>query len=233
VAIVLFLAVAGLEVDLGRLLAQLRVAASVGVGGVVVPFALGFGGAWLWPAALGAEAGTPAFAFALFIGTALAISALPVIVKTLVDLDLYRSDFGALVVGAAVFNDLCGWTLFGLVIGLFGHGALTAGGALREVAILFALVAAALTAGRRLALRALAWLDARGDRGGVVAFCAAFASAGLTERLGHGALPGAFLSGAEVSRTFQDPDVRQRVAAARSFEELRRALRAPVRGEEH
>jgi len=204
VSIVLFLAVAGLEIDLGRLLARLRVAASVGIAGIVVPFGVGFGAAYAWPAALGAEPTAALVPFALFIGTALAISALPVIAKTLVDLDLYRTDFGALVLGAAVFNDLIGWTLFGLVVGLFGHSHATVGSALGEVAISLACVALALTAGRWLVLRVLGWIDrASSARGGVVAFvvCVAFASAALTEWLGHGALMGAFLSGVVMGGT--------------------------------
>jgi Kef-type K+ transport system membrane component KefB/mannitol/fructose-specific phosphotransferase system IIA component (Ntr-type) len=204
VSIVLFLAVAGLEIDLRRLLARLRVAASVGIAGIVAPFALGFGAAWLWPAALGAEPSAALVPFALFIGTALSISALPVIAKTLVDLDLYRTDFGALVVGAAVFNDVIGWTLFGLVVGLFGHSQATVPSALGEVAVSLVSVGVALTAGRWLVLRALGWIDrSSGERGGVVAFvvCAAFASAALTEWLGHGALMGAFLSGVVMGGT--------------------------------
>jgi K+:H+ antiporter len=204
IAIVLFLAVAGLEIDLGRFLARVRIAASVGVAGIVVPFAIGFGGAWLWPAAFGAEAVSPQLPFALFLGTALAISALPVIAKTLVDLDLYRTDLGTLVIGAAVFNDLIGWTLFGLVIGLFGHAQTTPGGALREVALALAAVVAALTLGRRAVLQVLGALERRAQsRGAVVAFvlCFALGAAALTESLGHGALMGAFLSGVVMGGT--------------------------------
>lgn len=204
VSIVLFLAVAGLEIDLGRLLARLRVAASVGIAGIVAPFAVGFGAAWAWPATFGAEPSAALVPFALFIGTALSISALPVIAKTLVDLDLYRTDFGALVLGAAVFNDVIGWTLFGLVVGLFGHAQTTLPSALGEVAISLVSVGVALSAGRWLVLRLLGWVDRRaGERGGVVAFvvCVAFASAALTEWLGHGALMGAFLSGVVMGGT--------------------------------
>lgn len=204
VAIVLFLGVAGLEIDLGRLLARLRVAASVGVAGIVVPFAVGFAAAWAAPALLGAEPGAAHVPFALFIGTALSISALPVIAKTLVDLDLYRTDFGALVLGAAVFNDVVGWTLFGLVVGLFGHSDATLSQALTEIAVSLVSVVAALTLGRWLVLRALAWVDRRaGAHGGVVAFVVSvsFASAALTEWLGHGALMGAFLSGVMMGGT--------------------------------
>jgi len=204
VSIVLFLAVAGLEVDLGRVLARFRVAASVGIAGIVIPFGVGFAAAWAAPALLGAEPGAPHVPFALFIGTALSISALPVIAKTLVDLDLYRTDFGALVLGAAVFNDVVGWTLFGLVIGLFGHSQVTLPDALTEIGISLASVVVALTIGRWLVLRALASVDrVSGERGGVVAFVVSvsFASAALTQWLGHGALMGAFLSGVMMGGT--------------------------------
>jgi Kef-type K+ transport system membrane component KefB/mannitol/fructose-specific phosphotransferase system IIA component len=206
VSIILFLTVAGLEVDLRRLLARLRVASAVGVAGIVVPFATGFGAAYLWPVAFGSEGGVEPIVFALFMGTALAISALPVIAKTLVDLDLYRTDFGALIIGSAVFNDLIGWTLFGLVVGLFRESGAGVVGAGMEIAITFAAVGLALTLGRALALRVLAWLD-RGapDTGGVVAFvvCVAFAAAALTESVGHGALMGAFLAGVVMGGTIE------------------------------
>ena len=206
VSIVLFLTVAGLEVDLGRLLARLRVASAVGVAGIVVPFVTGFAAAYFWPVAFGSEGGVEPIVFALFMGTALAISALPVIAKTLVDLDLYRTDLGALVIGAAVFDDLIGWTLFGLVVGLFREAGPGVVGVGTEIAITVASVGLALTVGRSLALRTLAWLD-RGapDSGGVVAFvvCVAFAAAALTESVGHGALMGAFLAGVAMGGTIE------------------------------
>jgi Kef-type K+ transport system membrane component KefB/mannitol/fructose-specific phosphotransferase system IIA component len=206
ISIVLFLAVAGLEVDLGRLLARFRVASAVGIAGIVAPFAVGFGAAYLWPAALGADGSANPSVFAFFIGTALSISALPVIAKTLVDLDLYRTDLGALIVGAAVFNDLIGWTLFGLVIATFRTGAPTLGGATGEVLLTLAAVALALSLGRYLILRVLRWIgEGTRDSGGVVVFvvCVAFASAALSERSGHGALMGAFLAGVVMGGTLE------------------------------
>jgi Kef-type K+ transport system membrane component KefB len=203
-SIVLFLAVAGLEIDLGRFLTRFRIAASVGVAGIVVPFAIGFGCAWARPLAFGAEPTSPAVPFALFLGTALAISALPVIAKTLVDLDLYRTDLGTLVMGAAVFNDLIGWTLFGLVVGLFGHSEATVGSAAGEITATLTVVALALTAGRWAVQRALAFVDAHSrSRDGVVVFvlCVALGAAALTEGLGHGPLMGAFLSGVVMGGT--------------------------------
>lgn len=206
VSIVLFLTVAGLEVDLGRLLARLRVASAVGIAGIVVPFTTGFAAAYAWPTGFGAEPHVAPIVFALFIGTALAISALPVIAKTLIDLDLYRTDLGALVIGSAVFDDLIGWTLFGLVVGLFRDASPSLAGIGSEVLITVVCVGLALTVGRFVALRTLAWIDRGGaDSGGVVAFvvCVAFAAAALTESVGHGALMGAFLAGVVMGGTIE------------------------------
>jgi len=40
------------------------------------------------------------------------------------DLNLYRSDLGMLVVAAAVFNDLVGWIIFAVILGMLGTGPL-------------------------------------------------------------------------------------------------------------
>ena len=55
--------------------------------------------------------------FAVFFGTALAVSALPVIAKVLLDLDLFRTDFGMLVLVAATVNNLLAWVIFSVVPG--------------------------------------------------------------------------------------------------------------------
>ena len=111
VAIVLFLLVAGMEVDLSTVSRQGRIALKVGTMGMVVPFAIGFAAAWYVPNLMGAQEGADPLVFALFLATALSITALPVIAKTLMDLDLYRSDLGMVVISAAIFNDLIGCNL--------------------------------------------------------------------------------------------------------------------------
>src|SRR5690606_6788562 len=116
-AIVLFLLVAGMEVDLSVVWRQGRSALKVGILSTIIPFAVGLSAAWWMPRALGQPANVDLLIFALFVATAMAISALPVIAKTLMDLDLYRTDLGMTVVSAAIFNDLIGWTLFSVILG--------------------------------------------------------------------------------------------------------------------
>jgi len=197
-AITLFLLVAGLEVDLSTIWRQGKLAINVGVAGIVVPFAVGFGAAWFLPQLMGIEAGADPLLFALFMATALSISALPVIAKTLMDLNLYRSDLGMLVVAAAVFNDLVGWIVFAVILGLLGTApahALSIGQTI-GLTLLFALFM--LTVARWLIDRTLPWLHAHASwPGGVLGFALSLAlvAAAFTEWIGIHAIFGAFLAG--------------------------------------
>jgi Kef-type K+ transport system membrane component KefB/mannitol/fructose-specific phosphotransferase system IIA component (Ntr-type) len=196
-SIVLFLLVAGLEVDLSTVWRQGRSAILVGVLGIVVPFAIGLAGAWLIPQSFGAEANANRTLFALFFATAMSITALPVIVKTLMDLNLYRTDLGMIVVSAAIFNDLIGWTIFSLILGMIGaHGGPSNVGMTIALTLLY--MGLTLTLGRWLAHRILPVLQAyTHGQGGVLAVvvtCGLFGAA-FTEHIGIHAIFGAFIMG--------------------------------------
>src|SRR4051812_3100473 len=155
-AIVLFLLVAGLEVDLSRVWKQGRTAISVAAFGMVVPFALGLVAAAGAPALMGKEPAADTTIFALFFATALSISALPVIVKTLMDLYIYRSDIGVTITAAAIVNDLAGWIIFGVILGMMGAGSGSHGlGIGWTIGLTLGFAAAVLTLGRWFVHRAL------------------------------------------------------------------------------
>ncbi len=197
VAIALFLLGAGMEVNFSSVVRQGRAAISISVLGLVAPFALGFAAGWLAPPLFGAEPDSSRLVFALFFAAALSISALPVIVKTLMDLNLLRTDLGVLVVAAAMFQDLVGWLVFALVLGLMSTapGALAVG---ETVLLTLGFVAAMLTAGRWVVHRTLPWIHAyTAWPGGVLAFSfsLAFLCAAFTEWIGIHAIFGAFIAG--------------------------------------
>jgi Kef-type K+ transport system membrane component KefB/mannitol/fructose-specific phosphotransferase system IIA component (Ntr-type) len=203
VAITLFLLVAGLEVTLSTLWRRGRAALSVGLFGILVPFAVGLTVAWWAPGWLGGVGTTQHLPFALFMATALSISALPVIARTLMDLGLYRTDLGVLIVAAAVFNDLVGWFVFALVLGMLDHGQ--ASGERLPLAYTFGLVLtfalSLLTFGRRWIHRGLPWIERRSLRpGGVLSFAltAALICAAFTEWVGVHAVFGSFLFGVAI-----------------------------------
>lgn len=199
IAVTLFLLVAGLEVDLSRVGRQGRAAFTVSTMGMAVPFAIGAASAWLFPHWLNGDGTSRALPFALFFGTALAISALPVIAKILLDLGLYQSDLGMLVIAAAMMNDLAGWLVFSVVIGMMGVGHSASIGLTILLTVGFA--AAVLTVGRSLCHRALPWVQAHTAwPGGVLVFTLALALLGgaVTEWIGIHAIFGAFLVGMAV-----------------------------------
>ncbi|NLX20986.1 MAG: PTS transporter subunit EIIA [Phycisphaerae bacterium] len=200
-AITLFLLVAGIEVDLSVAWRQGRSALIVGILGIACPFALGFAAAWAAPQTLGAEAAAPPLIFALFFATALSISALPVIARTLMDLNLYRSDLGMLVVAAAIFNDLVGWIIFAFVLGMIPENTSQAHPVLLTISLTIAFTAFMLTAGRWLIHRSLPWVQAHTTwPSGVLGLSLGMALLGgaLTEWIGVHAIFGALLVGVAI-----------------------------------
>lgn len=210
-AVVLLLLIAGLEIDLSILWRQGRAALLVSVLGTLVPFVIGFGAAYATPRFWGIEPGADLLTFALFFGIALSISALPVIAKIMMDLNLFKTDVGMLVMGAAMFSDLVGWIVFSIVLGMMNanappdaeiggndHGGLSISA---TIGLTLLMVAFTLTLGRWLVHRTLPWIQSRLSwPGGVLSFTLVLTLAGAaaTEAIGIHAIFGAFLVGIAV-----------------------------------
>lgn len=201
-AIALFLLVAGIEVDLSTVWRQGKVAVAVGLLGMAFPFALGFAVTWFFPGAMGYPDGADRLAHALFLATALSISALPIIAKILMDLDIYRSDLGVTVLAAAVLNDLGGWLVFAMILGLLGQGHGLLLGHTIGLTLLFAV--AMLTVVPWAVHRLLPWIQAHaGWPGGVIGFALSLGlfGAAFTEWIGVHAIFGAFLAGVAIGQS--------------------------------
>ncbi len=213
VAAALFLLVAGMEVELGRVWRQGKAAISVSFWGIVIPFGLGLAAAWLAPGALGSHADADRTIFALFFATALSISSLPVIARTLLDLNLFRTDVGMVIIAAAIVQDLVGWIVFAVILGLMGasggHGLPI--GATIALTLGFAVVM--LTVVRWLVHRALPWIQAHASwPGGVLGFALSIAlfCAAFTEWIGVHAIFGTFMAGVAIG---DSPHLRERTRA--------------------
>lgn len=113
--LIAFVFIAGMEVDLDCIRGREKGAISTSISGIVLPFALGYATAILIPD-LWRISIEDRQLFALFMGTALSISALPVIARILMDLDLMRSELGGIIMVAATINDIFGWSAFALIL---------------------------------------------------------------------------------------------------------------------
>ena len=98
-----FVFTAGMSVDISCLKRRARITALTSISGILLPFALGFSMVLLLPGLWGSPAAN-LWIFALF--TALAISALPVIARILIDLDLLNKEIGAIILTAATIDDM-------------------------------------------------------------------------------------------------------------------------------
>jgi Kef-type K+ transport system membrane component KefB/mannitol/fructose-specific phosphotransferase system IIA component (Ntr-type) len=198
IAVVLLLVVVGVEMDLGVLRRRGRTAALTGLLGMLLPFASGVALGFLLP---GSDLIDPArrTIFALFLGVALSISALPVIAKTLLDLGLFKSDVGLLVMASAMIDDVVGWLALSLLLGPVRGGAVNAW-AFGKTVLLGALFAAGLLlVGRRLIDAALPHVErvaatASGRVLSLVILLALFGAA-VTQAIGLHAIFGGFIVG--------------------------------------
>ncbi|KEQ86989.1 hypothetical protein M438DRAFT_268015 [Aureobasidium pullulans EXF-150] len=124
--LVLFLFIVGLEVDLRYLASNWKIALSVGLAGMALPFGLGCGIAYGLYHQFSDEDGTEPVAFGtfmLFVGVAMAITAFPVLCRILTELKLLSTSVGVIVLSAGAGNDVTGWVLLALCVALVNSGS--------------------------------------------------------------------------------------------------------------
>src|SRR6185369_9667199 len=118
----LLLLLTGLETDL-RLLKNLGRAALIASGmGMFVPFATGYVLGMFMPDSYLAHP-DQRFLFSAFLATAMSISAMPVIAKILMDLDLTKRNIGLVILSAGVVDDTAGWLILSVIAGAASSGA--------------------------------------------------------------------------------------------------------------
>jgi Kef-type K+ transport system membrane component KefB len=197
VAVVMLLFIAGLEVDLHIVWQQGRQAVTTSVFGLIIPFSIGFTFPYFFSEFFGINDINTRLTFALFMGTAMAITALPVIVRILMDLNIFRSRMGLLVVASAMVDDLVGWLIFSVILGLIGKG----GGSMslfNTIILTIGYAAFMLTIGRGLLNKVLPWVNKKlAWPGGVLSISLAlcFLAGAFTEYIGIHAIFGAFIMG--------------------------------------
>ncbi len=112
-AVFFLMLVAGLEMRPKDLAGVTRKAAPIAIAGMLIPLLLGIGlGMWWLPES------DWKFAQSLFLGVALAVTAVPVAVKVLMDLDYLHTETGQVVVAAAVIDDILSLVLLAVLTAL-------------------------------------------------------------------------------------------------------------------
>jgi Kef-type K+ transport system membrane component KefB/nucleotide-binding universal stress UspA family protein len=222
---VLLLLLTGLETDL-RLLKNLgRAALIASATGMVIPFASGFLLGMVLPDAYLAEPDRRIL-FSLFLATAMAISAMPVIAKILMDLDLARRNIGIVILSAGVVDDTAGWLILSMIAGAASHGNVEVGQLLLTLGLtlLFLVLAAfVLYPVLRVAMRFATERFKSPETDLVLIFVVTMLCAAATEWIGVHAVFGAFICGTVLR---QVPRVRQETV--HKLESLTFQIFAPV-----
>ncbi|PNY28299.1 K(+)/H(+) antiporter 1 [Tolypocladium capitatum] len=123
--LVLYLFLIGMETDVRFLVSNWRVATSVAVSGLVLPFGVGCALAWGVYHAFRDDGGLEPIRFPvymLFVGIAIAITAFPVLCRILTELKLLDTSVGVITLSAGVANDVVGWVLLALCVALVNAG---------------------------------------------------------------------------------------------------------------
>lgn len=195
IGVILLVGLTGMQMDMKMIRRRGGAAAGVSFGGLIIPLGLGIGAGFVLPKMLIPD-GTDITVFALFLGVAMCVSAIPVIAKTLIDMNLLHRNVGQLTLAAGTIDDAFGWFMLSVVSAMAVH-AVTTGTVLLSLAYLILIVVFALTLGRPLVrgvVRVAGKSEGAGATVGAVVVLVLLASAG-TQALGLEAIFGAFVCG--------------------------------------
>lgn len=200
---------AGLEMQPHKVLQHSAGALVVAFGGMIVPLVLGVALGWIFLP--DTELRT---AQCLFIGTALAITAVPATVRILIDLGQLDTAVGQTIVSAAVFDDILSLLLLAWLTGLVAAGEPPG---LIETAVLFGKIALFLIVTAVIGLYLFPWggrfmhhLKAQELETSAM-LVGAFAFSVLAEMLGLHFILGAFIAGLYFGRKTIDAESYDRV----------------------
>jgi Kef-type K+ transport system membrane component KefB len=213
--VLLLVGLTGMNIDLGLARRQGPTAARVSLGGLLVPLASGIGLGFVLPAQL-AGGDADRLPFALFVGVAMCVSAIPVIAKTLLEMRLLHRNVGQLIISAAAVDDIVGWLLLSVVSAMATTGV-RAGQIALSVVYLAATIGFACLLGRPI-VRAVLRPTLRSAEPGVTVAATVtllmLAAAG-TQALGMEAIVGAFFAGILIGSAA--PPAIERLAPLRTF----------------
>jgi Kef-type K+ transport system membrane component KefB len=197
IGLVFFMFLVGVSLDPGELRKHGHAAVLTSHASIVTPFCMGSALAlFLYPRL--STAGVSFMSFALFMGSAMSITAFPVLARILTERNLLRSRMGTLSISCAAVDDVTGWCVLAYIVVLIRSGSsstplwLTVGGALAYILIMLAGV-------KRVLPRFEASFRKHGrltENALSLMIVLALISALTTERLGIHSLFGAFFMGA-------------------------------------
>ncbi|HOF34582.1 MAG TPA: cation:proton antiporter [Spirochaetota bacterium] len=188
----------GLEIDFSSAWRQRGSALVIALSDIIIPMLIAFIPCFLLPDQYLADPDKRLY-FALFMAVVMTISAMPIASRVMHDLLLLKTDIGFLTMSALAVNDIIGWVLFTIILGLFTQSGLNSS---FVVIIFFATIGfsvLALTVGRKFSNIAVDYFQKKNVPEPAASFsyvCILGVIFGaLTQKLGIHALFGFFIAG--------------------------------------
>ena len=198
--LLLFMFVVGLEVDLKRILKQRAAVVLISNFSIALPLVLGLGLATaLYPQFAGPRVGFSSFS--LFMGTAMSVTAFPVLARILKERNLLGTGLGTMAISCAAIDDISAWLLLAILTAMV-RSAQSWHRLAVTLLLLVAFVAAMLGPIRRAASFFESLYQKYGTGVELMSSMVLImlAASWTTERLGVHALFGAFMAGLVMPR---------------------------------
>ena len=217
-AAVILLFEAGLETNRAQFIRWIRPASGVAVGGVLVPFLLGFFGTIMFGFASldSIEDAVPA----LFVGAIMTATSVGITARVLADIRHLDSAEGVTVLAAAVIDDVLGIIILAVVVGIADEGSVTASSILIIFAKAFGFWLGLTIIGSLVAnhiSRVVLWFRGAGAHLGI-ALALAFLAAGVAEiGFGLAMIIGSYTLGLALSATELKHEIEEPMRQVNNF----------------
>jgi Kef-type K+ transport system membrane component KefB len=116
--VLLLLLDTGLSIDFSIAWRQRGSSLVIAISDIVIPMVVAFSAVFFLPSRYLVDP-DQRIVFSLFMATVMTISAMPVAARILHDVKLLKADLGFLVMSALTVNDIIGWVLFTIILGIF------------------------------------------------------------------------------------------------------------------
>ncbi len=202
VGLVLFMFVIGMELNLEALKKKAKAAVVISHASILIPYLLGVVLA-LFLYKVYAPGNIPFYAFALFIGIAMSITAFPVLARIIKERNMVHTRLGTMAITCAAADDITAWCLLAFVIAIVKAGSLSA--SLYTILFTVAFISLMVLIVKPVLKKVVEKKNPEGKttRASIaVVFTVLLLSAFICELIGIHALFGAFLAGVIMPESF-------------------------------
>ncbi len=194
----MLLLITGMEMDFGLIRRHARTALGVSFGGMLVTFVTSFALGEYLPASLLVNPDQRTIT-SLFLATAMSISAIPVLARVLMEMNLMRRNLGQTMIAAGLNDDTVGWIMLSVVIGLAGGNGLDLADAGMIIARVLLFIIISFTVGGYIINNLIKFVQRHSSLPGAtvtIAILVMFLLSTITQALHLEPVLGAFVAGA-------------------------------------